>query len=137
MSTKIEKLRKILFDQLEAVCDPEKNLDEEVKRSVQVVDLSMALIESARVENIFIKITNQETDSFFTHQPPINAQEALSLTTGHMSYTDVMAKVIKATQDGKTRIVIDKKISQDNVHRFIEEGYTIMSSGDNTEIGWG
>ena len=62
---KIEDLRDHLFETLEALKDSDKPLDEEIKRAKAIVDVSQAIIESARVEVKYAQVVNEFIGSGF------------------------------------------------------------------------
>lgn len=57
MKNKIEDLRNHLFEQLERLRDDEDcDLDKEIRRSETIVEVAKVIVDSARVENEFLKI---------------------------------------------------------------------------------
>lgn len=72
MKNKISDLRNHLFAQLEKLTDCSKGeLDTEIDRAASMVEIAKTLIESARVEVDFIKITNSESGDFFDNKKKI------------------------------------------------------------------
>jgi hypothetical protein len=55
---KISDLRDHLFEELEALKDPEKPLDQELQRAAAISQIAQAIINSAKVEVDMIKALN-------------------------------------------------------------------------------
>jgi hypothetical protein len=58
MRNKLEDLRNHLFAQIERLQDDDCKLDEEIKRANALVPLAQTLIDTAKVENDFLRILN-------------------------------------------------------------------------------
>lgn len=63
MKNKIEDLRNHLFVAIEGLLDTDNPMD--VNRAKAVADVAQVLINSAKVEVDFLKVTGQETGSGF------------------------------------------------------------------------
>jgi hypothetical protein len=86
MKTETEKkqhelsdVREFMFDQMKRLADPECDLDKELKRSQAIVDVGKTLIDSAKVEVEFIKVTNSLGSGFISLA---NAQQAKQIGNG-------------------------------------------------------
>jgi len=60
----INDLRQMLFNQLERLADPSCNLDKEVMRTKAMTDVSSQLVNSAKVEVDYMRITGQKGSGF-------------------------------------------------------------------------
>jgi hypothetical protein len=74
MKNKMEDLRNHLFEQLERLSDSEdmKNpikLEKELKRAGAISQVATVIINSAKAENDFLKITGNKPQSQFMHAP--------------------------------------------------------------------
>ena len=68
MKNKIEDLRNHLFEQLERLNDDDlkgPDLDQEIKRASAISEVSAQIIESAKVQVMFIKVTESTDKSTF------------------------------------------------------------------------
>jgi hypothetical protein len=64
MST-VSDLREVLFSQLEALKDPEKDLHTEVARARAMSDIARTVLESAKVEADYMRASGAEIASSF------------------------------------------------------------------------
>lgn len=72
MKNKIEDLRNHLFLSLEKLQDAtNEELPIEVDRSLMIIEVSKQIIDTARVENEFIQITQKDENSFIPPQKQI------------------------------------------------------------------
>ena len=62
MKNKIEDLRNHLFETLEALKDPDKPMD--LDRAKAIAGVAQVMVNSAKVENEFIKITGTSGSGF-------------------------------------------------------------------------
>ena len=78
-SPHIESVRKIMLEQLIALrsAKPGEDLNNELKRSRGVSEISQTLLESARVEISYLEATNQTTSSFLDQPAGHTTQAAL------------------------------------------------------------
>lgn len=60
----ITEMRSFMFDQMKRLNDPNCDIDKEIKRTEAMVNVGKTLIESAKVEVDFIKITNSVGTGF-------------------------------------------------------------------------
>lgn len=60
----IKDMRDILFAQLQRLSDPNCDLDKELPRTQAIVGVSKTLVESAKVEVDFMRVTGQQASSF-------------------------------------------------------------------------
>lgn len=72
MKNKMQDLRNHLFATLEALQDPEKPMD--IDRARAVSDVAKVLIDSARVEVDFLKVTGAASGSGFIDATGINGK---------------------------------------------------------------
>lgn len=64
MRNKAEDLKNHLFELLENLSDPDKDLDVEIKRSKAMVDVGQVLVDLAKEEIAFNKMKFQYGDDF-------------------------------------------------------------------------
>lgn len=62
MKNKIDDLRDHLFATLEALRDPEKPMD--IERAKTVASVAQVIVDSAKVENEFMKLTGSDGSGF-------------------------------------------------------------------------
>lgn len=62
MKNKIEDLRNLLFETIEKLLDDDKPMD--VERAKTVAEVAQTVINSAKIENEFIKLTGNEGTGF-------------------------------------------------------------------------
>lgn len=60
----ITEMRSFMFDQMKRLNDPNCDIDKEIKRTEAMVTVGKTLIESAKVEVDFIKVTNSAGTGF-------------------------------------------------------------------------
>jgi hypothetical protein len=60
----ITEMRSFMFDQMRRLNDPNCDIDKEIKRTEAMVTVGKTLIESAKVEVDFIKVTNSVGTGF-------------------------------------------------------------------------
>ncbi len=72
MKNKIEDLRNHLFATLEALQDPEKPM--EIERAKAVAEVAKVVIDSAKAEVEFLRVTGSAKGSGFIPQPAIEAK---------------------------------------------------------------
>jgi hypothetical protein len=75
MQNKIEDLRNHLFATLEALRDEEKPM--EIERAKAVAQVAQVIVDSAKVENDFIKATGSTGSGFIEKQLPAPGQPRL------------------------------------------------------------
>jgi len=83
MKNKIEDLRNHLFETIEALKDPDKPMD--LERARAVADVSKVIIDSAKVEVDFLRVTGQAKGSGFI-------PEERQLTPGEEGSRPALAK---------------------------------------------
>lgn len=66
MKTKIEDLREHLFGTLEALRDDEKPMD--IERAKAVAQVASVIVDSAKAENDFIKLTGSNGSGFIAER---------------------------------------------------------------------
>ncbi len=71
MKNKIEDLRNHLFETLEALRDKEEPMD--IERAKAVADVARVIVDSAKAENDFIKLTGSKGSGFIP-EPAIAAR---------------------------------------------------------------
>lgn len=77
MKNKIEDLRNHLFETLEALRDDDKPMD--IDRAKTIATVAQVIVNSAKVENEFIKATGGTGSGFIPEQlPPQKTQPRLS-----------------------------------------------------------
>lgn len=64
----ITDLRRMLFDQLEKLSDPNSNLEKEIRRAEAMVDVGRVIVDSAKAETDFYKVTGRKAASQFIPQ---------------------------------------------------------------------
>ena len=67
MKNKIEDLRNHLFETLEELRDKDKPMD--IERAKAVAGVAQVIVDSAKAENDFIKLTGSRGSGFITPQP--------------------------------------------------------------------
>jgi len=67
MKNKIVDLRDHLFAQLERLSDDDLDLDKEIKRSHAMVEIAEVIVDSAKAENEFIRITQGDGSGFIPY----------------------------------------------------------------------
>ena len=75
MKNKIEDLRNHLFETLEDLRDKEKPLD--IERAKAIAGVAQVIVDSARAENEFIRLTGGNGSGFITEQLPAGQQPRL------------------------------------------------------------
>lgn len=68
MKTKIDDLREHLFGTLEALRDDEKPM--EIERAKAVAQVAQVIVDSAKAENEFIKLTGSTGSGFIAPRAP-------------------------------------------------------------------
>lgn len=70
MKNRITDLRNHLFAALEGLADPDNPLD--IERAKAIAEVSKVVIESAKVEVDFCRVTGQTTGSGFMEEPNVS-----------------------------------------------------------------
>lgn len=60
MRNKIEDLRNMLFEQMERLLDDDCNIETEVKRAESLASVASVIVQSAKVEVDFLRMTGAE-----------------------------------------------------------------------------
>lgn len=68
MKNKIEDLRNILFETLDDLRDKEKPMD--IKRAKAIAGVAQVIVDSAKAENDFIRLTGSKGSGFIPKQLP-------------------------------------------------------------------
>lgn len=70
MKNKIEDLRNILFQTLENLIDPEEGQEVDLEKAKTICDIGKVLVDSAKVEVAFCKVTNSLGSGFIPNNKP-------------------------------------------------------------------
>jgi hypothetical protein len=63
-NNQITEMRSFMFDQMRRLNDPQCDIEKEIKRTEAMVNVSKTLIDSAKVEVDFIRVTNSAGTGF-------------------------------------------------------------------------
>lgn len=80
MKNKIEDLRNHLFATLEALRDDENPMD--IERAKAVASVAQVIVDSAKAENDFIKLTGSDGSGFIERAPGLPAAAQPRLVKG-------------------------------------------------------
>lgn len=83
MKNKIEDLRNHLFETLEALKDDEKPMD--IERARAVADVARVLVDTAKAEIEFLKVTGREHGTGFIALPEVPQRVQPQLAPGSVA----------------------------------------------------
>lgn len=63
-SNEINDMRQVLFNQLNRLTDPDCNVDKEIQRSKAIVEVCNVLVNSAKTEVDFMRVTGSKGSGF-------------------------------------------------------------------------
>lgn len=81
MKNKIEDLRNVLFETLDDLRDKEKPMD--IERAKAIAGVAQVIVDSAKAENDFIKLTGSKGSSFIPKQLPAGSPAGVENSVQH------------------------------------------------------